>query len=144
MNEQTPPFPLERPALRDADDHAGDFVPTPADSFRILIWQRGSEGRRAFLSSESYMSGHPVWSSGDGSFGLRQLEVVRNAIADLKTEAQKPGSSRFYGHAAELRVAFPGQTWSSADRLSEETVGKLETMLDTWLTRLRRGQTLSG
>ncbi|HSI03020.1 MAG TPA: hypothetical protein VLC93_01010, partial [Myxococcota bacterium] len=136
MNDLTPPFPLQQRDWHDDDDRAGDFVPTPADSFRILIWQRGSEGRKAFLSSESYMSGHPVWSSGDGIYGLRQLEAVRNAIADLRAEAHRGGSSRFYGHAAELRVAFPGQIWSTADRLSEETVAKLEGMLAMWLARI--------
>lgn len=123
--------------VRDEDD-AQDVVPTPADSFRILIWQRGNDGGKASLSSESYMSGHPVWWAGGGTFGLRQLETVRQAITELEKEARQRGSSRFYGHAAELRIAFPGQTWSTADRLSEETVRKLETMLTTWEARASR------
>ncbi len=141
MNELTPPpSALHYRDWQDDDDHAGDLVPTPADSFRILMWQRGSAGRPAFLSSESYMSGHPVWSTGDGTYGLRQLEVVGNAIADLRAEARQVGSSRFYGHAAEIRVAFPGQIWSTADRLSEDTVEKLETMLAKWMARAKREQ----
>ena len=138
MNDLTPPPSSRTQRWDDDEHHAGDRVPTPRDSFRILIWQRGSGGRGAFLSSESYMSGHPVWSSGHGIHGLRQLEAVENAIADLRAEARQRGASRFYGHAAEIRIAFPGQVWSTADRLSEETIARLEAMLAMWLTRARR------
>jgi hypothetical protein len=137
----THPFPLMTSTESRAPKDVGrglDVVPSPADSFRILVWHPGAGGGRAFLGSESFMSGHPVWSSSGGLLGRQDLEAVRNAVHDIRREVEVRGSSRFRGLENEIRIAFPGQIWSNADRLSADTVRKLEAMLATWEARAER------